>query len=158
MTKKVNQGGKMNLIPGDIILLKYGMIYDIIRLPILLGIWILSGFRKWGDKVHVELVWDIIERGYKALSLEPPVLQVVTRLFADIGITGYRLKDRPDNMNELLWKWGNEKILHQPYIIGISTCGHIVEFYKENFGIDMVPYPNMIEDYCKKSDKFVRVI
>jgi len=148
----------MNLLPGDIVELKHGMIYDLIRIPILFGIWVLSGFRKWTDKIHVELVWDTIEGGYKALSLEPPVLQVVTRLFSNIDITAYRLKERPSNMNDLLWRWGSQKILHQPYIIGISTCGHIIDFYKDTFNIDMVPYPNMIEDYCNNSGKFVRVI
>jgi hypothetical protein len=100
------------------------------------------------------MVWEPTEDGYKAFSLQPPVLQIVQRKFSDIKFSAYRLKDRPDNLTEKFWKWGNMKILHQPYFLGVSTCGHPVRnFYK----LDCAPYPGPIEDVCNRSGRFEKV-
>jgi hypothetical protein len=137
----------MRLLPGDIVLIHRGTGWMIFA-PL---VW----FWQWAvGPYHVEMVWDLIPNGYKAFSLQPPVLLIAERWFSYVKITVFRLRERPENMDEMLWKWGNEKILHTPYILGWSTCGHPVrDFYK----LDCSPYPGAIEKFCKKSDKFVEV-
>ena len=137
----------MNLLPGDIILIHRGTGWMVFAPFIWLWQWAVGPY-------HVEMVWDLIPNGYKAFSLQPPVLLIAERWFSYVKITVFRLRERPENMDEMLWKWGNEKILHTPYILGWSTCGHPVrDFYK----LDCSPYPGAIEKFCGKSDKFVEV-
>ena len=137
----------MNLLPGDIVLIHRGTGWMIFAPLVWLWQWAVGPY-------HVEMVWDLIPNGYKAFSLQPPVLLIAERWFSYVKITVFRLRERPENMDEMLWKWGNEKILHTPYILGWSTCGHPVrDFYK----LDCSPYPGAIEKFCGKSDKFVEV-
>jgi hypothetical protein len=150
----------MKLLPAAISLIKYGtpwMPFAPIIVPVA---WMLSGFRNWSWFYHVEMVWDTLtgcdgtQIGYKAFSLQPPVLDIVSRNFADIRCEIYQLKDRPDDLTDKFWRWGNDKILHQPYVLGLSTCGHhIVNFY----GLDCQPYPGPIEDVCNRSGRFEKV-
>ena len=137
-----------NLLPGDIVLIHRGTGWMIFAPLVWLWQWAVGPY-------HVEMVWDLIPNGYKAFSLQPPVLLIAERWFSYVKITVFRLRERPENMDEMLWKWGNEKILHTPYILGWSTCGHPVrDFYK----LDCSPYPGAIEKFCRKSEKFVQII
>ena len=137
----------MKLLPGDIALIHRGTGCAVFA-P-LVWLWQFA----FGP-YHVEMVWETTEHGYKAFSLQPPVLSVVEREFNVVKIAAFRLRERPENLNDEFWRWGNMKILHTPYVLGWSTCGHPVKnFYK----LDCSPYPSNIERYCKKSDKFVRV-
>lgn len=160
----------MTLLPADIILIKRGTLW----MPFAPAIWlwqkIADPTTPWSWAYHVEMVWDLILDpfpttsstvghniiGYKAFSLQPPVLQIVERKLSDLHITAYRLKDRSQfDISDMLGKWGNMKIGHQPYILGWSTCGHpIVEFYR----LPCDPYPGSIEAYCRKSEKFIRIM
>ena len=138
----------MRLLPGDIVLIHRGTGWMIFAPLVWLWQWAVGPY-------HVEMVWDLIPNGYKAFSLQPPVLLIAERWFSYVKITVFRLRERPENMDEMLWKWGNEKILHTPYILGWSTCGHPVrDFYK----LDCSPYPGAIEKFCRRSEKFTRVI
>jgi hypothetical protein len=138
----------MRLLPGDIVLIHRGTGWMIFAPLVWLWQWAVGPY-------HVEMVWDLIPNGYKAFSLQPPVLLIAERWFSYVKITVFRLRERPENMDEMLWKWGNEKILHTPYILGWSTCGHPVrDFYK----LDCSPYPGAIEKFCWRSEKFTRVI
>ena len=138
----------MRLLPGDIVLIHHGTGWMIFAPLVWLWQWAVGPY-------HVEMVWDLIPNGYKAFSLQPPVLLIAERWFSYVKITVFRLRERPENMDEMLWKWGNEKILHTPYILGWSTCGHPVrDFYK----LDCSPYPGAIEKFCRKSEKFVQII
>jgi len=138
----------MRLLPGDIVLIHRGTGWMIFAPLVWLWQWAVGPY-------HVEMVWDLIPNGYKAFSLQPPVLLIAERWFSYVKITVFRLRERPENMDEMLWKWGNEKILHTPYILGWSTCGHPVrDFYK----LDCSPYPGAIEKFCRKSEKFVQII
>lgn len=146
----------MNLLPGDIILIKRGTLW----MPFAPLIWawqkIADPSTPWSWAYHVEMVWDIdpCNAGYWAFSLQPPVLQIIGRNFNDIKFTAYRLKDRPDDLTDKFWRWGNPKLLATPYILGWSTCGHPVV---EAYGLDCDPYPGSIEAYYKKSDKWIRI-
>lgn len=150
----------MNLLPADIILIKRGTLW----MPFAPLIWawqrVSDPTLPWSWAYHVEMPWDEwpTEDRYRAFSLQPPVLDIVERKFADLKFSVYRLKNRPENMDELFWQWGNHRIHKQPYVLGWSTCGHpVAEFYKEHFGIEMSPYPGPIENVCKHSGKFVRI-
>ena len=142
----------MKLLPGDIVLIHRGTGWMIFAPFIWLWQWAVGPY-------HVEMVWDqsmadYIAGLYKAFSLQPPVLDIVTRKFSELKIKVFRLRERHVMMNNLFWFWGNKKIMHTPYILGWSTCGHPVrDFYK----LDCSPYPGAIEKFCKKSDKFVEV-
>ena len=158
----------MNLLPGDIVLIHRGTGWMIFAPFVWLWQWAVGPY-------HVEMVWDVIEDpfptttstlgsaiiGYQAFSLQPPVLGIIARKLSDVKITVYRLKDRPKDMNWMFWSWGNEKILHVPYILGWSTCGHPPEeFYRDIVKEPCTdrPYPLPIERFCKKSDRFVRIV
>jgi len=114
---------------------------------------------------HVEMVWEQTEDGYLAFTLQPPVLRIVERKFTDLKISAYRLKNRPEEMDDLFWNWGNEKSLHELYVLGWNTCGMPPrDFYRDivkepctNNGPNG-PYPAPIEKFCRKSDKFMRVV
>jgi len=138
----------MNLLPGDIVLIHRGTGWQIFAPLVWLWQWAVGPY-------HVEMVWEQTEDGYKAFSLQPPVLGIVKRKISDLKISVYRLKNRPENMDWMFWAWGNLKIGHTPYILGWSTCGHpVMDFYK----LDCSPYPGAIEKFCRKSDKFIKVI
>lgn len=149
----------MNLLPGDIILIKRGTPW----MPFAPFIWLWQRITDprtpWSWAYHVEMVWDTdLPDIYMAFTLQPPVLSVVQRKLSDLKISAYRLKNRSEDMDEIFWSWGDLKILHTPYILGWSTCGHpVAGFYWEKFGIKMSPYPGPIEEFCKGSDKFERV-
>ena len=143
----------MNLLPGAIHLIHWGTGWA--PFAPLIWLWQLA----WGP-YHVELVWEIIEEGYKALSMQPPVLAVVIRQWGDTKGPFYQLKCPPPNIDEMLYGWANEKIGKELYILGWETCGMLPrDFYR-----DVVkelctnsPYPGAIEKFCRKSDKFVEV-
>ncbi len=144
----------MNILPAAISFIKYGTPWMPFAPVIVPAAWILSGFKNWSWAYHVEMVWSTFPGGYEAFSLQPPVLDIVCRKFDDIRCSIYELKDRPDDLTETFWKWGNPKLLRELYILGWSTCGHPVrDFYK----LDCEPYPGPIEDVCKHSGKFVKV-
>jgi len=144
----------MNLLPGDIVLIHRGTGWMIFAPFVWLWQWAVGPY-------HVEMVWDVIPDGYKAFTLQPPVLAIIERKLADLKISAYRLKNRPKNMDWMFWAWGNLKIGHQPYILGWSTCGHPPEeFYRDIVQEPCTdrPYPVPIKKFCKKSDKFYGVI
>ena len=105
---------------------------------------------------HVEMVWDVMEGGYKAFSLQPPTLSIVERRFADVKIRVFRLRELPEIMSVLFWMWGNKWLTHPEfYVLGVQTCGHpVVEFYK----LDCSPYPASIEKFCRKSEEFIQIV
>lgn len=144
--------------PGDIILVKGGTLWLLFSPIIRLVTWRWWAKEPFPEAFHVELGWESTADGYKALSMQPPLLTIVTRKFADVNVTMYRLKDRPENMDTMFWAWANPQIGKELYILGYNTCGMpIRDFYKEKFGLEMSPYPGPIEEYLKKSDKFEQV-
>jgi len=110
---------------------------------------------------HVELVWEIIEGGYKVLSMQPFVLTVVTRKWGDTKGPFYQLKDPPPHIDEMLYGWAAEKIGKRVYIIGWNTCGMLPrDFYRDVVKEPCTdsPYPRPIEKFCERSEKFVEVV
>ena len=143
-----------NLLPGDIVLIHRGTGWQIFAPLVWLWQWAVGPY-------HVEMVWDLTEDGYKAFSLQPPVLDIVERKLSDLKISAYRLKNRPENMSEIFWNWGNEKILHVPYVLGWETCGMPPrDFYRDVMKVPCTnsPYPGAIEKFCKGSETFIRII
>jgi len=143
----------MKLLPGDIVLIHRGTGWMVFAPLVWLWQWCTGPY-------HVEMVWEPTQMGYKAFSLQPPVLAIVERLFSDITITVYRLKNRSDLMTDIFWRWGN-KWLTAPhaYVLFFQTCGHPVEAFYRDLGVDIGSvYPSGIEKFCKKSDRFVKVI
>lgn len=142
----------MTLLPGDIVLIHRGTGWMIFAPFVWLWQWAVGPY-------HVEMVWDTDIGGYNAFSLQPPILSIVSREFADIRCTAYRLKDRSDMMTDIFWRWGNKWLTApHPYVLGWQTCGHPIKDFYEQFGVEFSPYPGPIEAYCKKSDKFMRVV
>lgn len=139
----------MRLLPGDIVLIHHGTGWMIFAPLVWLWQWAVGPY-------HVEMVWSTEPGGYDAFSLQPPVLDIVQRDFKDLKISAYRLKHRPEDLTLIFWRWGNKWLTApHPYVLGWQTCGHpVVDFYK----LDCSPYPGAIERYCRKSDKFVRVV
>ena len=153
------EGKQMTLLPADIVLIKRGTLW----MPFAPFVWVWQRVTDssvpWSWAYHVEMVWDVVEDGYKALSMQPPLLTIVIRYFDEINASFYRLKDRPWQMDQIFWGWGNPKIDKELYILGYNTCGMPVrDFYREKFGVEMSPYPGPIEKFCQRSDKFIRVI
>lgn len=139
----------MKLFPGDIVLIHKGTGWMVFAPLVWLWQWAVGPY-------HVEMVWDLgkYKDTYFAFSLQPPVLNIVTRKIPDLKITVFRLRERPEKLNDIFWRWGNNKLLKELYILGWSTCGHPVRnFYQ----LDCSPYPGAIEKFCKRSDKFVEV-
>ena len=144
----------MKLLQGDIVLIHRGTGWQIFAPLVWLWQWTVGPY-------HVEMVWEQVAwYGYKAFSLQPPILSVVDRKFDELKITAYRLKNRSDLMTDIFWRWGNKWLDHPEfYLLGIQTCGHPVKAFYEVLGIEIdSPYPGGIEKFCRKSDKFVRVI
>jgi len=142
----------MNLLPGDIVLIHRGTGWQIFAPLVWLWQWAVGPY-------HVEMVWDeSASFAYSALSLQPPVLTIVHRLLSEVKITVYRLKDRPPNIDEILYSWANDKIGKELYILGWETCGMLPrDFYRDVVKEPCTdsPYPGAIEKFCRKSDKFV---
>ena len=149
------------LLPGDIVLIHRGTGWQIFAPLVWLWQWAVGPY-------HVELGWDqsrALDQEYRAFSLQPPVAAIVDRKFTDVRITVYRLKDRPEFIDDMLYKWANDKIGQQLYILGWETCGMLPrDFYRDivhepctNNGPNG-PYPARIEKFCRKSDKFVEVV
>ena len=143
----------MTLLPGDIVLIHSGTGWMIFSPLVWLWQWCTGPY-------HVEMVWEQVAwYGYKAFSLQPPVLDIVDRKFADLKISAYRLKNRSNLITDIFWRWGNKWLITpHPYVLGWQTCGHpIMSFYMQlGIEVDSV-YPGGIEKFCKKSDKFVEV-
>jgi hypothetical protein len=137
----------MKLLPGDIILIHRGTGWMIFAPFVWLWQWAVGPY-------HVEMVWRTTDDGYMAFSLQPPVLDIVHRKFSDLHITAYRLKNRPSDLDDEFWRWGNSKILHTLYVLGWSTCGHPP---KDFYDLDCSPYPWPIEKYLKKPGRFKEV-
>ena len=156
----------MTLLPGDIVLIHRGTGWMVFAPLVWLWQWAVGPY-------HVEMVWDVIPDpfptttstlgpeiiGYKAFSLQPPVLGIVERRFADLKISAYRLKNRSDLMTDIFWRWGNKWLTTpRPYVLGWQTCGHPIEAFYKELGIEIGSvYPGGIEKFCKGSDKFVEV-
>lgn len=147
----------MTLLPADIHEIKYGTGWMPFAPIIIPSAWVLSGFKNWSCYYHVELVWEQInDQMYKVLSMQPPLLTIVTRKFDDTKGPFFRLRERPFTDWDF-WQWGNEMINKELYILGWQTCGHPVRDFYKQFGIQFDPYPGPIESYCKKSGRFVEV-
>ena len=160
----------MTLLPGDIALIHFGTPWGLVGLPIRMFQLVLYVYKNglpsfselkrmlWEDPYHVEMVWDVTKRGYKALTMQPPVLAVVERNPADLKMIVYRLKYQLDDLQDIFWIYFNEKIGHEFYGPD-GACGWIVRnFYRDEFNIKMPLYPASIKKFCKKSNKFVRII
>ena len=145
----------MRLLPGDIVLIHRGTGWMIFAPLVWLWQWAVGPY-------HVELAWNpSTDNIFTSLSMQPPVLDVVERWFSDIKIKVYRLKDRPHNLDEMLYKWANDKIGKELYILGWNTCGMLPrDFYRDVVGVPCTnsPYPGAIEKFCWRSEKFTRVI
>ena len=144
----------MTLLPGDIVLVHRGTGWMVFAPLVWLWQWAVGPY-------HVEMVWEAMDDGYKAFSLQPPILSIVERKFADLKISVYRLKNRSEVMTDIFWRWGNKWLTApHPYVLGWQTCGHPVDDFYDYIGTPCTdsPYPVPIQKFCKKSDKFVRVI
>ena len=148
----------MKLLPGDIVLIHRGTGWMIFAPLVWLWQWAVGPY-------HVEMVWDVnpflYADAYKAFTLQPPVLDIVWRKLTDLKIKVYRLKDRPNNMTEEFWMWGNNRLVAaHPYVLGWQTCGHPVQQFYQDIGTPCTNshYPGAVEKFCKRSEKFVEVL